>query len=163
MTTTDYGISVRQPQPNDIIGSNLTIAALGTAFEASYGWKLLNGDQVLAEGYLQAGGMGVMSSFVHEATVEGGTYTGPAIFEFAGDDPSAGEEGTAPAPIRVPVILVPGAQGYVPYQVVKGDTLSKIARENGWGDLATVENIAAASGLTNPDKIRPGQILRIPV
>lgn len=160
---TDYGISLRQPQPNDLIGSTIAIAALGTAFEASYNWKLLNGDQVLAEGYLQAGSMGVMTAFVHEAQVEGVTYTGPAIFEFASDDPSGGEEGNVPAPTRVPVVVVPGAHGYIPYQVAPGDTLSKVVREHDWSEVATVENIAAVNRITNPDKIRAGQLLRVPV
>lgn len=159
---TDYGISLRQPQPNDLIGSTIAIAALGTAFEASYGWRLLNGEEVLAEGYLQAGSMGVMSIFVHEAQAEGVTYTGPAIFEFAGDDPSGGND-LVPAPIRVPVVVVPGATGYVPYQVVEGDTLSKIVREHEWTGVVTVEKIAAANRIQNPDMIRVGQLLRIPV
>ncbi len=157
-----YGLSLRQPQPNDLVGSTLAIAALGTAFEASYSWRLVHGGNVLAEGFFTAGSMGVLSPFVHEAAVESVTHRGSATFELAGDDPSEGEG--VPDLARVPVVIVPGAQGYLPYQVVKGDTLHKIVREHkDWGDLVTVENIAAASGLPDPNKIRPGQILRIPV
>jgi LysM repeat protein len=76
-----------------------------------------------------------MSAFVHGAALEDVTHTGPAIFELAGDDPSGGMEGV-PDVVRVPVVVVPGAQGYVPYQVVKGDTLSKIVRDNAWSDVA---------------------------
>lgn len=97
-----------------------------------------------------------------EAALEDVTHTGPAIFELAGDDPSGGEEGV-PDVVRVPVVVVPGAQGYVPYQVVKGDTLSKIVRDNAWSDVATVKNIVSANGLPDPDKIRVRQLLRIPV
>ncbi len=74
---------------------------------------------MLAQGYLQAVSMGTMETFVHQAEVEGLTDAGPAVFEFNGDDPSAGEEGTPPEPIRVPVVLIPGATGYVPHQVQK--------------------------------------------
>ncbi len=159
-----FGVSLRQPQPNDLIGSTLAIAAVGTAFEASYGWKLLDGSTVLAEGFLQAGSMGAMSAFVHEAAVEGITHSGPATFEFAGDDPSAGEEGGGTVDVvRVPVVVIPGAQGYVPHQVVNGDTLSAIVRDNEWSDIATVGNIVALNGLASADKIRVGQVLRIPV
>lgn len=157
----DYGIQLRQPQPNDLIGSTITIAALGTAFEASYGWRLLDGDQVLQEGFFQAGSMGVMSTFVHQEDLTGVSHVGPAIFEFAGDDPSDGEAGV-PAPTRVPVVVVPGASGYIPYQVTAGDTLSKITRDEAFQGV-TVEQIVAANGLKDPNKIQVGQILRIPV
>ena len=59
----------------------------------------------------------------------------------------------------VPVILIPGMQGYQLYMVVKGDTLTKIASELG----STVETISAANRLSDPNKIRIGQILRVSV
>ena len=61
-----YGIQLRQPLPGDLIGNRLTVAAIGTAFEASYGWKLTFIDATIAEGSFQAGSMGLMESFVHE-------------------------------------------------------------------------------------------------
>jgi LysM repeat protein len=158
-----YGISVRQPAPGDIIGDKLKIAALGTAFEASYEWRLVASGEVLAQGYLQAGSMGTMETFIHESAVEGIREAGAAVFEFNGDDPSGGEEGAAPEPVRVPVIVIPGASGYVPHQVQQGETLAKIVKDLGYGDVSTVANAALASGLKDPNKIRPGQILRIPV
>jgi nucleoid-associated protein YgaU len=49
------------------------------------------------------------------------------------------------------------------YTVVKGDTLSKIAKEQ-YGDANKYPQIFEANKpmLTNPDKIYPGQVLRIP-
>ena len=49
------------------------------------------------------------------------------------------------------------------YTVVKGDTLSKIAKEF-YGDANTYQKIFEANKpmLTHPDKIYPGQNLRIP-
>lgn len=44
------------------------------------------------------------------------------------------------------------------YQVKQGDTLSGIARRNG----LTVENLVAANDLPNRDKIRAGQVLKVP-
>ena len=35
-----YGIQLRQPLAWDLIGRKVAIAALGTAFEASYGWVI---------------------------------------------------------------------------------------------------------------------------
>jgi len=43
------------------------------------------------------------------------------------------------------------------YRVERGDTVSKIAREN----RTTVSNIKRWNGLTNPDAIEVGQVLRI--
>jgi nucleoid-associated protein YgaU len=49
------------------------------------------------------------------------------------------------------------------YTVPKGDTLSKIAKEH-YADAARYPEIFAANKpmLTDPDKIYPGQVLRIP-
>ena len=49
------------------------------------------------------------------------------------------------------------------YTVVKGDTLSKIAKES-YGDANEYQKIFEANKpmLTHPDKIYPGQTLRIP-
>jgi len=49
----------------------------------------------------------------------------------------------------------PVAPGF--YRVERGDTVSKIAREN----RTTVSNIKRWNGLTNPDAIEVGQVLRI--
>ena len=51
------------------------------------------------------------------------------------------------------------------YVVKKGDTLTAIVRENGSGntDVSTVKNTALASGIKNPNLIRPGQLIRVPV
>ena len=64
-----YGISLRQPQPWDLVGRTLAIAALGTAFEASYGWVIRAPDGVLAEGFFTAGSMGLLESFVHQESI----------------------------------------------------------------------------------------------
>lgn len=155
----NYDLSVRQPAPGDIVGSWLAIAACGTAFEASWEWRLTAGSEMLAKGYFQAGSTGIMGTFAYEAQVEGVTYTGPATFEFNGD---TGKEN--PDFVSVPVVVVPGASGYVPYQVKEGDTLTKIVRDNPWSSpITTVEAIVAANELSNPDYIEVGQELRIPV
>ena len=49
------------------------------------------------------------------------------------------------------------------YEVQKGDTLSKIAKEQ-YGDANRYQKIFEANRpmLKHPDKIYPGQVLRIP-
>jgi LysM repeat protein len=50
-------------------------------------------------------------------------------------------------------------QGYQLHQVVRGDTVSAIARAAG----STVAKIAAASRLRDPNRIQVGQVLRVPL
>jgi putative chitinase len=52
----------------------------------------------------------------------------------------------------------PSTSGTVTYIVQRGDTLYSIARRYG----TTVEAIAAANGIANPNQIRVGQKLTIP-
>jgi nucleoid-associated protein YgaU len=152
-----YGIQLRQPKPWDVVGRTVAIAALGTAFEATYGWVVRASAGVLAEGWFTAGSMGLMESFVHEAPVAT-DFVGEATFELFGDDPS-GERDQGLDAQSVPVIVIGGMQGYLLHQVVRGDTVSAIARDTG----STVAKIAAASRLRNPDKIQVGQVLRVPL
>jgi LysM repeat protein len=152
-----YGIQLRQPLAWDLIGRKVTIAALGTAFEASYGWLIRSSDGVLAEGFFTAGSTGLLESFVHEAPVET-DHIGAATFELFGDDPS-GKRDPGLDTQSVPVVVIGGMQGYLLHQVVRGDTVSALARHYG----STVQKIAVASRLRDPDKIQVGQVLRVPL
>ncbi len=151
-----YGIQLRQPLAGDLVGARLTIAAIGTAFEASYGWRLVAGGNRVAEGFFTAGSTGTLEAFVHDTAVET-THTGRATLEVFGDDPSGHSDGADL--VEVAVIVLPGRRGYVPHQVVGGDTLSKLARRYD----SSVEHIALANGLADPNRIRIGQLLRVPV
>ena len=152
-----YGIQLRQPLAWDLVGRTVAIAALGTAFEATYGWVIRAPDGVLAEGSFTAGSMGLMESFVHEAPVAT-DYIGSATFELFGDDPS-GIRDQGLDTQSVAIIVIGGMQGYQLHQVVRGDTVSAIARDTG----STVAKIAAASRLRDPDRIQVGQVLRVPL
>lgn len=69
-------------------------------------------------------------------------------------DPAATEEGMAPAPTVTPLPTATPQS----YQVQAGDNLTRIARQFG----ISVEALAAANSLTNPDRLRPGDVLIIP-
>ncbi len=152
-----FGIQLRQPLAWDLIGRNLAVAALGTAFEATYGWVLRAGEVEVAAGSFTAGSMGLMESFVHEAPVAT-DFVGQATFELFGDDPT-GERDPGLDTQSVPVIVIGGMQGYSLHQVVRGDTLTAIARNTG----STVQRIAVANRLQDPNRILVGQVLRIPL
>ena len=74
------------------------------------------------------------------------------------DDPNlihVGQKLRIPSTASTPVVPVGGA---IPYRVQRGDTLSLLARRYG----TTVEAIAEANGLEDPDRIIAGQLLSIP-
>ena len=152
-----YGIQLRQPQAWDLVGRRLAIAALGTAFEATYGWVIRAPDGVLAEGSFTAGSMGLMESFVHEAQVDT-DFVGPATVELSGDDPRGVRDAGLDTQ-SVSIIVIGGMEGYRLHQVVRGDTVSAIAAATG----STVAKIAAASRLRDPNRIQVGQVLLVPL
>lgn len=78
------------------------------------------------------------------------------------------EPEVAPAAVEEPVVEAPPEPAAPPpppaprtYTVVSGDTLWAIA-EKFYGDGNRYPEIAAASGVPNPDLIQPGQVLTIP-
>ncbi len=62
------------------------------------------------------------------------------------------ETGNSPAPKKTPK----------KYTVVSGDTLFKIAKKF-YGDGSKFKSIASANSIADPDKIKAGQVLTIPV
>ena len=58
-------------------------------------------------------------------------------------------------------IIDVNVQSGLTYTVVSGDTLSKIAKRF-YGDANHYHQIAAASGIDNPDKINVGQVVTLP-
>ena len=87
----------------------MAIAAIGTAFEASCGWRLVHHGHELAAGFFQAGSMGLLESFVHEAEVHT-DHVGPAEFQLFGDDPS-GQRPPGLDTQTVPVMVIAGNAG----------------------------------------------------
>lgn len=83
--------------------------------------------------------------------------------------PTAGAEAetpeVAPAAVEKPLAPEPAPPPPPPaprtYTVVSGDTLWAIS-ERFYGDGNKYHQIAAASGISNPDLIHPGQVLTIP-
>jgi LysM repeat protein len=63
----------------------------------------------------------------------------------------------------VPVTVFTGLEGFRLYEVISGDSLSKIAREQGL--KTTTDDIFQANRdrISNPDLIFPGQVFRIPL
>lgn len=75
---------------------------------------------------------------------------------------TASPEAAAPAPVSEPATAAPAPESTF-YEVKSGDTLGKIAKEH-YGDAGKYPVIFEANKpmLSDPDKIYPGQMLRIP-
>lgn len=161
-------VDVRHPREHDILGQSFTIAGLGTACEGTVAWHLedVNGHR-LQEGFVQGGSMGLFREFVGEVTLDAGiTEPAGATLLVYGDTPALPDEGESPgfSTTRIPVVLVPGAQGFIVYEVQPGDTLSEIAWNNGDGQ-SSVQAIVVANRdrVQDPDHIEVGWQLRVSI
>ena len=82
--------------------------------------------------------------------------------EPAAEAAPAAEEAPAPEPAEQPAPPPPAPEPEVrTYTVESGDTLWAIS-ERFYGDGSRYQQIADASGISNPDLIQPGQVLTIP-
>jgi hypothetical protein len=158
-------IEVRQPREHDLIGRRFVIAGYGTGFEATVLWRVLDKQgRKLGEGPIQgAGSMGVLDDFGHEVSLGGSSVRGAQVtLQVFGDDPS-GENPPGPDLNEIRVTLFTELDGWKLYEVRRGDSLTKIARDEGQNTTADDVFNANRDKITNPDLIHPGQVLRIPL
>ncbi len=158
-------IEVRQPRDHDLIGGTFTIAGFGSGFEATVLWRVLDeSGAVLGAGSLQGvGSMGVIDDFGHDVSLGHDSVRGEhGMLQVFGDDPS-GERPPGPDLNEVRVTVFSGLAGWRLYEVRQGDTLTRIARDEGQDTRAQDVFEANRDQLTDPDLIRPGQVLRVPL
>ncbi|HEY9355511.1 MAG TPA: Gmad2 immunoglobulin-like domain-containing protein [Arthrobacter sp.] len=158
-------IEIRQPKANDVVGREFTIAGFGTGFEATVLWRVLDtAGHVVAAGNIQgAGSMGVIRDFGHQVSLGGFTARAAHLMlQVFGDDPSG-----MPPPGTdlnvVPVTVFTALEGFRLHEVVSGDNLTKIAREQGQNTTADDIFQANRDRISNPNLIFPGQVFRIPL
>jgi nucleoid-associated protein YgaU len=159
-------ITVRQPQPFDLVGDTVEVCGIGTGFEAVITGRVrdANGTE-LVQSPITAGANGVLDNF-HAALPLGGAPSTPQgtleVFEF-----SAKGDGSELNKVVVPITfghaLIDPYVGFVQYTVVPGDSLWAIA-EQFYGAGAQYPRLFEANRdrVTNPDLIFPGQVLRVP-
>ncbi len=159
-------VDVRQPRQHDVIGTTFTIAGFASGFEATVLWRLVETDgDVLGEGLVQgAGSMGVIDDFGHDVSLPPGTDARGThvLLQVFGDDPS-GENPPGPDLNQVRVTLFTGLSGFRLHEVVRGDTLSAIARDHGQDTTAADVFEANRDTVMDPDRVFPGQVLRVPL
>jgi hypothetical protein len=95
----------------------------------------------------------------------------PGNFSVDGARTASVDVKPAPAPVVEPVVEKPVAAPETPKVservVVSGDTLGQIVLDHYgdvelWGDEGRVAMVAKYNGLTNPDLIHPGDIIKLP-
>lgn len=157
-------ISVRQPQPNDLVDDPIRASGIGTGFEGTLTAVVRDarGAQI-AKTFIKAGGTGVWGNFdvaipVGVPSTSQGTLE---VFELSQEDGS--ELHKVVVAITFGPALINPYRGFAQYTVVSGDSLSSIARKY-YNDAAKWPVIYEAnrSEIQNPDRIFAGQVLRIP-
>lgn len=157
-------IDIQQPQPFDLVGSDILIAGNAVGFEAHLTIKVSEGhDEVVGAATV---GATSIRQFHASITIPGDTaFKLNRLFVTLTDD-SGGGEGPIPT-VTVPVLygpmILPGYTGYFEHEVVAGDRLSALAQHY-YEDRSKWQPIQQANQhvISDPDLIFPGQILRIP-
>jgi nucleoid-associated protein YgaU len=158
-------ITVRQPQPHDLVDDPVDVCGVGTGFEATFQARVrdANGAELVHE-TIMAGGTGIWANF-HVALALGGvpsTAQGSLeVFEFSAADGS--EINKVVVPVVFGRALIDPYVGFAQHTVAAGDTLSAIAQEF-YGDTNQWPRIFEANRdqINNPNLIYPGQKLRVP-
>jgi LysM repeat protein len=157
---------IDQPREFDLVGNPILIAGVGTGFEATLQYRVHEGHDEVAGHFMAGGGTGEHGQFQLQVDVSGASFTLDRlfveIFELSAKD------GSEINKVTVPVILgtriVDGYFGYREHTVKKGDTLWAIAQANyGKGSLFPRIVRANPNQISDPDKISPGQVLKIPI
>ncbi|HEU5426562.1 MAG TPA: Gmad2 immunoglobulin-like domain-containing protein [Actinocrinis sp.] len=159
-------IRIDQPRQLDLVGDPILIGGIGTGFEAMLSYRVGEGHDEVTGSFQVGGGSGEHGQFQVQADVASAQFKLDRlyvqVFEVSAKDGS--ELHVQTVPVVYGPRIVPGYVGYREYKVVAGDTLWSIAKANyGDGDLYPRIVRANPAQITDPDKIYPGQVLRIPI
>lgn len=154
-------IIIQQPQPFDIVGSNILIAGTAVAFEGTLTINVSDGHDEYSS-FTNVGSLALKQFQGHIDIPNDNSFQLTRLFLRLADD-TGNENGPA---VIVPVLfgpkILPGYTGFRNYTVQPGDTLTKIAQDT-YGDdnfqpiLQANQNI-----ISDPNLIFVGQVLRIP-
>ena len=158
-------LSVRQPQPFDLVDEPVQVAGVGTAFEAVAKARLRDGNgNELTSISITVGGTGTWANFNFTISAGGIAPTPQGTLElFTLSAMDGSEQGTIVIPITFGPNLLSPYHGFSQHEVVSGDTLSGLA-QTWYGNAALWPRIYEANRnqITDPNLIFVGQVLRIP-
>jgi nucleoid-associated protein YgaU len=164
-------VAVRSPQPFDIVGDTFSLCGLGGAVEGVVGTAALkdnNGTVLATVSPMFVPNSGFLFTLFDFPVLTGTPVTPEGVLTVDADNPSGLPENEfrVTVPVTFGRTLLGGASyaGFLPRRVVAGDTLSGIAQDiYGDGDLWPRLFVANRDRISDPDLIRVGQVLRIPM
>lgn len=158
-------ITVRHPLAHDLVNDPVEICGVATGFEGTIAARVRddNGTE-LAEDYIQAGGTGIWGNYHKQLPLSTQPQTPHGtleVFEYSAQDGS--EINKRVVRIVFGSALISPYLGFAQHTVVKGETLSGIAK-HWYDDASKYPRIFEANRdqITDPNKIFVGQVLRIP-
>jgi hypothetical protein len=157
---------IDQPREYDLVGDPILIAGIGTGFEATLNYRVTEGHDERTGHFMVGGGTGEHGQFQIQVDTTGAAFTLDRLFVQVFE--VSAEDGSEINVVTVPVIngaaIVPGYVGYREHTVVRGETLSGIARQH-YGNSGSYTLIVRANPtqISDPDLIFPGQVLKIPI
>lgn len=157
-------IRMDQPRPFDLVGSPVSIAGIGSGFEANISFRVHDGHDEVTGPITVGGGSGEHAQFQARANVGRAAFkldrVFVEVFEVSAKDGS--ERHKVTRPVLLGSRMVKGRYiGYREHVVKAGDTLTKIARKH----KVSVDRLVRANAheISDPDLIHPGQVVRIPI
>lgn len=157
-------IAVRQPRPYDIVDDPVKACGIGTGFEGQFAARVRDGHGAqIAEVAVHAGGTGIWGNYDVPLPV-GVPPTAQGTLEVFEVSPKDGSEvNKVVVPVTFGRALLDPYHGFAQYTVASGDTLSGIAEKyyndaNRWPILFEANRYQ----IQDPNRIFPGQVLRIP-
>jgi hypothetical protein len=162
-------ITVRSPQPFDIVGDSFTLCGLGRANEGVIGSAVLKDKNgvVLAEvSPMSVPNSGFLFTLFDFPVATGAPATPEGVLIVEADNPSGLPQNDFRVTVPVTfgrVLFGASYAGFQAHKVVAGDTLAGIA-ETAYGDPNLWPRLFTANRdkINDPDLIRVGQVLRVP-
>lgn len=158
-------IEIQQPQPHDIVGDTVMIAGTaGGAFEANFNYRVTEGHDEVTGHFMAGDGIGGHSQFQIAVDVSAAAFTLHTAFVevFHVSARDGAELGTRVVPVILGRLLVPGYRTYLEHVVSSGETLWGIAQTH-YGNGSLYHRLVHANpGITNPNQISVGDLIRVP-
>ena len=169
----NHGHHHRRTRPaarrNELVGRRFLVAGIGAGFEGTIGIRVLGPKGKVLARTRRSPAVVASASGSSRRTCGSPTRRAPApalTVQVFGDNPGLPDQGPSPGfDLReVEVIVFPKMQGWLIYRVESGDTLTGIVRKVKAFTKVTVKQIVAANPkIDDPDEIKVGQRLRIPI
>jgi len=160
-------IDVQQPAAYDLVGPDIEVAGQSVTFEGNVQWRVTEGHDELT-GFFTNSGTTVTQFQISIGGIEATAMKLARLFVTVFEEDVSDGEGFPPPTVTVPVIygplLVDDYEGWQPYTIKAGDTLSAIA-DTFYGDPSAFGILVAANPMTiaDPDVIFAGQSIRVPL